>query len=69
MIYTLHLDKLQKNILRSAVSYLKEGGVLIYSTCTINKGENAEIAEFIEKEMGLHFITQSFGVILLGSVR
>ena len=47
------LAQLQKSILRSAAVYLKEGGVLIYSTCTINKGENAEIAEFIEKEMGL----------------
>ena len=33
--------------------YLREGGVLIYSTCTINEGENGKIAEFIEKEMGL----------------
>lgn len=47
------LAQLQKDILRSAVPYLKEGGVLIYSTCTINAGENEEVAEFIEKEMGL----------------
>jgi 16S rRNA (cytosine967-C5)-methyltransferase len=46
------LAKLQKDILRSAVGYLKEGGVLIYSTCTINRGENEEIAAFIEKELG-----------------
>ncbi len=46
------LAKLQKDILRSAVGYLKEGGVLIYSTCTINRGENEEIAVFIEKELG-----------------
>ena len=47
------LAQLQKSILRNAVSYLKEGGVLVYSTCTINAGENEEIAEFIEKEMGM----------------
>ncbi len=47
------LAQLQKNILRSAVPYLKEGGVLIYSTCTINEGENGKIAAFIEKELGL----------------
>ena len=47
------LAQLQKSILRSALPYLKEDGVLIYSTCTINEGENAQIAEFIEKEMGL----------------
>ena len=32
---------------------MKEGGVLIYSTCTINEGENGDIARFIEKELGL----------------
>ncbi len=47
------LAALQKSILRNAVSYLKEGGALIYSTCTINSGENEEIAAFIEKELGL----------------
>ena len=47
------LADLQKQILRGAVSYLKEGGVLIYSTCTINRGENGQIAEFIEKELGM----------------
>ena len=47
------LAQLQKGILRNCVPYLREGGVLIYSTCTINEGENGKIAEFIEKEMGL----------------
>ena len=47
------LADLQKQILRNAVSYLKEGGVLIYSTCTINEGENGAIAQFIEVELGL----------------
>ena len=47
------LADLQKQILRNAVSYLKEGGVLIYSTCTINEGENGAIAKFIEEELGL----------------
>ena len=47
------LAELQKKILRNAVLYLKEGGTLIYSTCTINRGENEEIAAFIERELGL----------------
>ena len=46
------LAALQKNILRSVVPYLREGGVLIYSTCTINEGENGRIADYIEKELG-----------------
>ena len=47
------LHELQKEILTNVVQYLKEGGTLIYSTCTINRGENEEIAEFIENELGL----------------
>ena len=47
------LHELQKRILTNAVQYLKEGGTLVYSTCTINRGENEEIAEFIEDELGL----------------
>ena len=46
------LSKLQKEILGNVTGYLKEGGRLIYSTCTINRGENEEIADFIEKELG-----------------
>lgn len=39
--------KLQKGILNNAVSYVKEGGVLMYSTCTINPGENEEIVKWL----------------------
>ena len=47
------LAALQREILANVVSYLKPGGVLIYSTCTINRLENQENADFIEKELGL----------------
>ena len=47
------LSALQKEILANAVSYLKSGGILIYSTCTINRLENQENADYIEKELGL----------------
>lgn len=33
---------LQREILSIAQSYVKEGGILIYSTCTINRGENID---------------------------
>lgn len=36
------LAKLQKDMLSSAASYVKPGGVLIYSTCTVNPLENEE---------------------------
>ena len=48
------LQDLQRQILTSAVRYLKKGGVLIYSTCTINRAENQDNAAWIEKELGLH---------------
>nr|WP_320025592.1 16S rRNA (cytosine(967)-C(5))-methyltransferase RsmB [uncultured Acetobacterium sp.] len=34
------LVKIQANLLENAVRYLKPGGELLYSTCTINKDEN-----------------------------
>ncbi len=39
------LSKLQKNILRRAAGYLKPGGVLVYSTCTLAREENEEVVE------------------------
>lgn len=41
---------LQRQILRVVQTYVKPGGKLVYSTCTINKGENEENAEwFLEQ--------------------
>lgn len=47
------LKKLQREILSVVVQYLKPGGVLIYSTCTVNKEENIENAEWIRKTLGM----------------
>ena len=41
------LTELQKQIVDSSWQYVKEGGVLIYSTCTIHKKENQEMAGWI----------------------
>ncbi len=41
------LSKLQKEILSVVWKYVKPGGRLIYSTCTINKEENTENARWI----------------------
>lgn len=44
------LIKLQRKILSTVHSYVKSGGTLIYSTCTINKGENEEnVAWFLQE--------------------
>lgn len=40
-----HLIEMQYKILETSSSYVKKGGYLIYSTCTINTDENAAIVE------------------------
>ena len=41
---------IQYNILKTSAEYLKRGGRLVYSTCTLNKNENEKIAERFIKE-------------------
>jgi 16S rRNA (cytosine967-C5)-methyltransferase len=44
------LPDLQKNILSSAAQCVKPGGVLVYSTCTLEARENEQVVEwFLEK--------------------
>lgn len=45
------LAKLQKQILSVVSNYVKPGGTLIFSTCTINRKENEENAAWIEKNL------------------
>lgn len=44
------LSKLQKQILSVVSRYVKPGGKLLYSTCTIHRGENEENALWFAKE-------------------
>ena len=39
------IPKIQYNILANSANYVKEGGVLLYSTCTLNPAENEEVVE------------------------
>jgi 16S rRNA (cytosine967-C5)-methyltransferase len=39
------LNKLQQQMLSKAAEYVKPKGVLVYSTCTINKSENIKVVE------------------------
>lgn len=41
------LIKLQRSILDNAVKYVKKGGKLIYSTCTLNKNENIDNMKYV----------------------
>lgn len=44
------LAQLQRTILSEVWQYVKPGGYLIFSTCTINRGENEENTEWFLKE-------------------
>lgn len=46
------LAELQKEMLKVVSQYVKPGGKLIYSTCTINQEENTQVADWIEKDLG-----------------
>ena len=44
------LEELQRRILDTVCSYVKKDGIMVYSTCTINPGENQEnVAWFLGK--------------------
>lgn len=45
----MELANLQRTILTNAAEYVKPGGTLLYSTCTINPEENRENAEWFLK--------------------
>ncbi len=44
------LPELQYRILCNAANYVKKDGILVYSTCTVNKAENEEICKRFLKE-------------------
>lgn len=45
------LPELQKTILRACWEYVKPGGTLIYSTCTVNAGENEAMVRFVTENL------------------
>jgi len=48
------LSDLQYNILKNSVKYLKKGGCMVYSTCTINNKENGLVVDrVIDENSGL----------------
>lgn len=63
------LPEIQKRILDNAKRYVKPGGRLVYSTCTLNRAENEDIAEafasenadFIMKEQRINLIGENGG--------
>jgi 16S rRNA (cytosine967-C5)-methyltransferase len=57
--------KLQEAILKIAADYLKPGGRLLFSTCTINKDENENHFLWIKDELGLKPVDK-YTQLLLG---
>ncbi|CAE7351946.1 rsmF [Symbiodinium natans] len=47
--YIAKLSKLQRQLITSAFQALRVGGVLVYSTCTLNVQENEEVCRFLEE--------------------
>lgn len=56
------VETLQKQILSVITEYVKPGGVLLFSTCTINMAENEQMMEWIAKEYS--FILESLNPFL-----
>ncbi len=54
----LDCQKLQREILEDIWPCLKEGGLLIYSTCTFNRRENDENLEWIINELGAELLQE-----------
>jgi 16S rRNA (cytosine967-C5)-methyltransferase len=53
----IDLIKVQKKLLQNAQKYLKAGGYLLYSTCTINRDENEkQIEDFLEQYKNMKII-------------
>ncbi|MEG0841881.1 MAG: 16S rRNA (cytosine(967)-C(5))-methyltransferase RsmB [Erysipelotrichaceae bacterium] len=55
-----HLLPLQKEILNSAATMVKQNGTLVYSTCTLNKKENEkQIETFLETHLDYDLVKQA----------
>jgi len=56
------LPQIQYEILRNCANYAKEGGIVVYSTCTLNPRENEEVAARFLTEFGDTFEPCEFTV-------
>ena len=64
---TSGLPDVQLKILTSLSSYVKPGGILLYSTCTVLRRENEGVAERFLRE-NTHFTTEGFSLPGIGNV-
>lgn len=52
--------KIQRDIMSNAARYVKPGGILLYSTCTLNKKENEENVKWFLSNFSDYDIVESF---------
>ncbi len=57
------LSQLQKKLLFRAASYLKPGGVLVYSTCTLIEDENEKVVEDFLKYQEVFVLEEAAGYL------
>lgn len=50
------LSKLQKKLIKSAYMALKPGGIMVYSTCTLNKEENEFVLDWAINNLNVKLI-------------
>ena len=61
------LEELQRRILDVVWRYVKPGGIMIYSTCTINPGENEKMVEWFTENYS--FVTEELTPYLPGPLK
>lgn len=53
------IQVLQKSIITNVIDYIRPGGTLLYSTCTLNHAENEEMTEWICETFGLERVSMA----------
>ncbi|ABM00245.1 16S rRNA (cytosine(1407)-C(5))-methyltransferase RsmF [Shewanella amazonensis] len=61
------IAELQRDLIDSAFQALKPGGVLVYSTCTLNRRENEDVCHFLKERYGDAVVFESLNDLFKGA--
>jgi tRNA (cytosine40_48-C5)-methyltransferase len=53
---------IQRKLLKSGVSVLKNGGIIVYSTCSLEKEENEKVIEWAISNLGVELIEMTLDI-------